>query len=49
MGSEFDAVPEHVPDWNRHLRLARKSVIWEHGTMGVLLRDVRGVANASIA
>ena len=24
MGSEFDAVPEHVPDWNRHLRLARE-------------------------
>ena len=24
MGSEFDAVPEHVPDWNRHLLLARK-------------------------
>jgi hypothetical protein len=24
MGSEFDAVPEHVPDWNRHLLLARE-------------------------
>ena len=24
MGSEFDAVPEHVPDWNRYLRLARE-------------------------
>ena len=24
MGSEFDAVTEHVPDWNRHLRLARE-------------------------
>ena len=24
MGSEFDEVPEHVPDWNRHLRLARE-------------------------
>ena len=24
MGSEFDAVTEHVPDWNRHLLLARE-------------------------
>jgi hypothetical protein len=24
MGSEFDAVPEHVPDWYRHLLLARE-------------------------
>ena len=24
MGSDFDAVPEHVPNWNRHLLLARE-------------------------
>ena len=24
MGSDFDAVPEHVPNWNRHLQLARE-------------------------